>query len=149
MLSASPWCWLVWALHIIERYDPAKIWIQFWLIHGKLMNEKRMENFMWRILKTKQVENSQPQVENSQPLPFKVKGKGLRILNLGLRILNLINFHFSSALGCTGLQLKWSNVKVLSLADFFKQMHQCTNLRLLLHHWNSEFLFLVYRYLFP
>lgn len=31
------------------------------------MNEKRMENFMWRILKTKQVENSQPQVENSQP----------------------------------------------------------------------------------
>lgn len=70
------------------------------------MNEKRMENFMWRILKTKQVENSQPQVENSQPLPFKVKGKGLRILNLGLRILNLINFHFSSALGCTGLQLK-------------------------------------------
>jgi len=40
------------------------------------------------------------------PLQFKVKGKGLRILNLGLRILNLINFHFSSALGCTGLQLK-------------------------------------------
>lgn len=94
MLSASPWCWLVWASHIIERYDPAKIWIQFWLIHGKLMNEKRMENFMWRILKTKQVENSQPQVENSQPLHFRVKGEGWEFSTWGWEFSTLSTFTF-------------------------------------------------------
>ena len=70
------------------------------------MNEKRMEIFCEEFSKQNRLRILNLRLRILNPLQIKVKGEGLRILNLGLRILNPINFHFSSALGCTGFQLK-------------------------------------------